>query len=88
MGVSFAAPKDMTYSGEVMDSHCAAMGNHGGKDPKACTNVCVKGGASYVLYNSAQKAIYQLDDQKKPVDSRDRGSWSPEPSTRQPRQFT
>jgi hypothetical protein len=26
----------------------------------------VKGGASFVLYNSADKSIYQLDDQKKP----------------------
>jgi hypothetical protein len=68
MGVSFAAQKDMTYGGEIMDSHCAAMGNHGGKEAKACTNACVKGGASYVLYNSAEKAAYQLDDQKKPVE--------------------
>jgi hypothetical protein len=67
-GISFAAQKDATYGGEIMDSHCAAMGNHGGKEAKACTNACVKGGASYVLYNSAEKAVYQLDDQKKPVE--------------------
>jgi hypothetical protein len=68
MGVSFAAQKDATYNGEIMDSHCAAMGDHGGKEAKTCTLGCVKGGASFVLYNSADKAIYQLDDQKKPVE--------------------
>src|ERR1700692_1575013 len=68
VGISFAAPKDATYTGEIMDSHCAAMGDHGGKEAKTCTLGCVKGGASFVLYNSADKAIYQLDAQKKPVE--------------------
>ena len=66
LGVSFAAQKDTTYSGEIMDSYCAAMGNHGGKAAKACTLSCVKDGATFVLYNLADKSTYQLDDQKKP----------------------
>lgn len=80
--VSFAAPKDSTYRGEIMDSQCAKNGSHDamlkkegmGKmigDPKAemmCTKNCVKMGSKYVLYNSATKATYQLDDQTKPAD--------------------
>ena len=65
-GISFAAPKDATYTGEIMDSHCAAMGDHGGKEAKTCTLGCIKGGASFVLYDASKKAVYQLDDQKKP----------------------
>ncbi len=78
--VSFAAPKDSTYSGEIMDSQCAKNGSHDamlkkegmGKmigDPKAgmmCTANCVKMGSKYVLYNAAKKTVYQLDDQQKP----------------------
>jgi hypothetical protein len=63
-----AAQKDASYSGEIMDSFCAAMGNHPEPDAKKCTVDCVKEGAKYVLYNSADKSVYQLDDQKKPVD--------------------
>ncbi len=78
--VSFAAQKDTTYSGEIMDSQCAKNGSHDamlkkegmGKmigDPKAgmmCTANCVKMGSKYVLYNAAKKTVYQLDDQQKP----------------------
>ena len=66
VGISFAAPKDAVYMGEIMDSHCAAMGDHGGKEAKTCTLGCVKGGASFVLYDASKKAVYQLDDQTKP----------------------
>ena len=80
--VSFAAPKDSMYSGEIMDSQCAKNGSHDAMlkkegmekmigDPKAgmmCTANCVKMGSKYVLYNAATKTTYQLDDQKKPAD--------------------
>ena len=36
------------------------------KTAKDCTQGCVKAGSQYVLYDSATKAVYQLDDQKKP----------------------
>ena len=65
-GMAFAAQKSATYSGEIMDSHCAMMGDHGGKDAKTCTMGCVKGGAKFVLYDASKKAVYQLDDQMKP----------------------
>ena len=79
--VSFAAPKDSTYSGEIMDSQCAKEASHammlkkegmGDKNPndttakKMCTVNCVKKGGQYVLYNAARKSVYQLDDQTKP----------------------
>ena len=69
----FAAAKDQTFSGEIMDSQCAKAGGHeamfkkeGTTDPKACTEACVKMGGKYVLFNATSKGFYQLDDQKKP----------------------
>jgi hypothetical protein len=81
--VTFAAPKDSTYSGEIMDSQCAKEASHammlkkegmGDKDPndpmarKMCTANCVKHGGKYVLFNAASKTVFQLDDQTKPAD--------------------
>ena len=73
--IGFTAAKDMTYSGEIMDSACAKMGSHEGmmkghpgiKDAKGCTLGCVKNGAKFVLYNAASKTVYELDDQQKPM---------------------
>jgi len=69
--VTFAASK--TYTGEITDSACAAMGSHAAMtkgDPKMtakdCTIACTQHGAKYVLYDAATKTVYQLDDQKKP----------------------
>jgi hypothetical protein len=68
-GVSLAAQQDTTtYSGEIMDSRCAAMGGHSGKEAKVCTLACVSGGASFVLYSPITQTVYQLDDQKKPAE--------------------
>jgi hypothetical protein len=72
-GLSLAAPKGKTFTGEIMDSQCASMGSHdqmmqkeGAKDAKECTLKCVQMGGKFVLYDSAKKATYQLDDQEKP----------------------
>src|SRR5579864_5553128 len=79
--LSFAAPKEKTFTGEIMDSQCAKMGSHemmlkkegmgdkNANDPmakKMCTQNCVKMGGKYVLFDSAHKKVYQLDDQSKP----------------------
>lgn len=72
---AFQSAKDASYSGEIMDSACAATGSHEGmmkghpdiKTAKDCTLGCVQHGAKYVLYDAANKTVYQLDDQKKPV---------------------
>ena len=73
-GLSAAAPKAKTFTGEIMDNMCAAAGSHNGMedmfhigdDPKKCTLECVAKGGKFVLYNSETKTIYQLDDQEKP----------------------
>ncbi len=76
-GASFAAQKQQTITGEIMDSSCAKMGSHemmekehkmpaNAASDKACTLACVKAGATYVLYDASTKTAYQLDDQKKP----------------------
>ena len=75
VGVSFAAQNNNTYAGEIMDSACAVSGSHEAmmkhdpsiKTAKDCTNGCVAHGAKYVLFDSSTKTIYQLDDQKKPM---------------------
>jgi hypothetical protein len=73
-GLTSVAQKNQTYTGEIMDSACAKTGSHEGmmkahpnmKTAKDCTQGCVKAGSQYVLYDSATKTVYQLDDQKKP----------------------
>jgi Protein of unknown function (DUF5818) len=69
----FAAAKDTTFKGEIMDEACADDGGHesmykkmGTNDPKVCTEACIKGGSKYVLFN-ADKTFYKLSDQKKPA---------------------
>lgn len=73
---SFAAQKQQTITGEVMDSSCAKMGSHemmekqhnmpaSAASDKACALACVKNGAKLVLYDSATKTSYEIDDQNK-----------------------
>ena len=69
----FAAAKDTTFNGEIMDEACADDGGHqamfkkmGTNDPKVCTEACIKGGSTYVLFNP-DKTFYLLSDQKKPA---------------------
>ena len=69
----FAAAKDTTFSGEIMDSQCAKGGGHesmfkkdGTEDPKACTLACVKAGGKFVLFDAATKTYHMLDNQTKP----------------------
>jgi hypothetical protein len=72
-GGSYAAAQNKTYTGEIMDSACAAMGSHDAMiknskmTAKDCTVACVAHGAKYVLFNPDTKTVYQLDDQKRPV---------------------
>jgi hypothetical protein len=69
--ITSAAEKSQTFSGEIMDQQCALLGGHSammnqGESAKDCSNRCVSIGGKYVLYDAANKTIYQLDDQKKP----------------------
>ena len=68
--VSLAAQKAQTYTGEIMDEQCALLGGHTammnqGESAKDCANRCASIGGKYVLFDSANKMVYQLDDQKK-----------------------
>lgn len=66
-------PATHTYTGAIMDSTCAANGNHDAgykltntHTAKDCTLACVNGGAKFVLYNAKTKKTYQLDNQTEP----------------------
>jgi hypothetical protein len=72
--MGLAAQQGSTFRGEIMDSPCAMVGSHEkmvqkptitAADKKQCTLDCVKMGGKFVLYNAADKTVYQLDDQKK-----------------------
>ncbi len=72
---AYAAPKSpsRSFSGQIMDSACASMGNHDAgykmtntHTPKACTLACVRAGSKFVLYNATTKTTYKLDNQKEP----------------------
>jgi hypothetical protein len=63
----------MSFAGELMDSECAMQRSHdammkkeGFKSAKDCTLGCVNAGGTFVLYATANKTVYQLDDQEKP----------------------
>ncbi len=76
LGISYGAQKERTFTGEVMDSMCAKDGSHAAMEKahgmpsdkaadKECTLACVKMGGQFVLYNAADKMVYQLSDQAK-----------------------
>jgi hypothetical protein len=74
LGVTFAAQKDSTFSGEISDRYCVKanshemmMKRHNSKSTKDCIPDCVKAGGAFVLYDAATKTMYELDDQKKPA---------------------
>lgn len=69
--LSLSAGGEAAFKGQITDSKCAALGGHAamldkGETNAHCTIACVKAGAKYVLADSANKIIYQLDDQKRP----------------------
>src|SRR5215469_14765292 len=60
------------FTGEIMDSPCAAMGTHDrmmkgveAKDAKECSQKCVRMVGKYVLYDAVNKTTYQIDNQQK-----------------------
>ena len=67
---SWAAQKPQAFAGEIMDQQCALLGGHSammnqGESAKDCSHRCVSIGGKYVLFDSSNKIVYQLDDQKK-----------------------
>jgi hypothetical protein len=62
------------FTGEITDTFCAKNRSHEemmnemksmGRDKQTCTQKCAQIGGRYVLYDSAKKAVYSLDDQSK-----------------------
>ena len=73
-GGSITAQKESTFTGEISDRYCAKanshemmMKRHNSPTTKQCIPDCVKAGGAYVLVDATTKAIYELDDQKKPA---------------------
>jgi hypothetical protein len=74
LGVSVAAQKESTFTGEISDRYCVKanshemmMKRHNSPTTKQCIPDCVKAGGAFVLYDAATKTMYELDDQKKPA---------------------
>ena len=62
------------FTGEITDTFCAKNRSHEemmnemksmGRDKQTCTQKCAQIGGRYVLYDSAKKVVYSLDDQSK-----------------------
>jgi len=63
-GVSFASPKDGSWTGWVTDTMCGAKG--ASAKHADCAKKCVDSGhGKYALYNPADKKVYTLDPQEK-----------------------
>jgi hypothetical protein len=72
---SYSFAKDNEFYGEIWDSVCAKTGSHDAMMKKAgvnttekCTIGCAMMRGKYVLYDPAAKRIYNLDDQKTPLE--------------------
>jgi uncharacterized protein YdeI (BOF family) len=72
LGLAFAAQKGSTFSGEISDRYCAKanshemmMKRHSAQTIEDCIPACVKAGGKYVLFDTANKMVYELDDQQK-----------------------
>ena len=59
-GVTFAAPKNQTFTGQVSDAMCGAK--HQMPDPAACTRACVKQGSKYALVVGDKVYTLQADE--------------------------
>jgi hypothetical protein len=73
-GMSVAAQKETTFTGEISDRYCTMansheemMKRHNAKNTKDCIPACVKAGGKYVLIDAATKSVYVLDAQEKPA---------------------
>jgi len=66
---------EQVFKGEIWDNLCAKEGSHAAMMKKAgvnttakCTIGCAMTRGKYVLYNPGTKQVYQLDDQKRPLE--------------------
>jgi hypothetical protein len=71
-GAAIGFSQTRSFTGEIMDSPCAAMHSHsrmmagvGANNPKDCTEKGVHMGGKYALYDPGSNTAYQLDNQQK-----------------------
>ena len=69
LGLAFAAQKSSTFRGEISDRYCTKANSHevmlkkhDVQTVEECIPACVKAGGKYVLLDTANKAVYELDD--------------------------
>ena len=69
LGLAFAAQKGGTFSGEISDRYCTKANSHevmlkrhNVQTIEDCIPACVKAGGKYVLLDTANKTVYELDD--------------------------
>jgi hypothetical protein len=74
LGLTFAAQKSSTFSGEISDRYCAKANSHevmlkrhNVQTVEDCIPACVKAGGKYVLFDTANNTVYELDDAQKAV---------------------
>ena len=74
LGLAFAAQKGSTFSGEISDRYCTKANSHeimlkkhNVQTIEDCIPACVKAGGKYVLFDTANKTVYELDDDQKPA---------------------
>lgn len=74
LGLTFAAQKGSTFSGEISDRYCARanshetmMKQHKVQTIEDCIPACVKAGGKYVLFDATNRTVYELDDQQRPA---------------------
>jgi hypothetical protein len=68
-----ALPQSRSFTGEIMDSPCAAMQSHArmmqgveARNARECSQKCVRQlGVKYVLFEPSTRTAYQVDDQEK-----------------------
>lgn len=67
MALAGEAAKQVSVSGWITDSYCG--GKNASVEGKACALKCVEKGAKLVLYSSADKKTFALDNQAKAMEN-------------------
>jgi hypothetical protein len=72
LAAAAALPQSQSFTGEIMDTPCAAMQSHakmmqgmGAKNAADCTEKCVRAGGRYALFDASTKTTYLLDNSSK-----------------------
>src|ERR1700739_2814787 len=69
--LNLAAQGDQAFKGKITNCMCSGPAEHTvtlekSATTEACAVACVKNGANFVLSDSDNRTVYQLDNQRKP----------------------